>query len=275
MPELPEVETTKRGLAPKLSGQVIQSLQVYERQLRYPLPETMADIVQGQCISTVWRRAKYLVMTLDDGALLIHLGMSGSLRLTHVTQPLRRHDHVVLNLQQGLQLRFHDPRRFGCFLWIPEPVTDHPLLRNLGPEPFSDTFTGDYLWQHTKKRRAAIKVILMDSHIVVGIGNIYANEALHDAKIHPCCPANRLSLVHVERLVAASRDVLHMALQRGGTTLRDFVREDGRPGYFAQELKVYGRQGQCCPTCGLAQIACQQIAKRRSFFCPHCQHCPD
>lgn len=268
MPELPEVETTLRGIAPYLLHQRIRAVDVRDRRLRWPVPEQVAEAA-GQRVESLERRAKYLLIGLQHGALMIHLGMSGSIRvLTEHAEP-RKHDHFDIVTDQAV-LRFNDPRRFGSFLWVKLPVTDHPLLASLGPEPLSADFTGDYLRRYSRGRRLAVKNFIMDGKVVVGVGNIYASEALFMAGIHPTRPAGRVSLQRYEGLVAAIRDVLGRAIEDGGTTLRDYVNGSGTPGYFAQNLLVYGRAGRPCFQCG-APIRQKVIGQRSSFYCINCQ----
>lgn len=270
MPELPEVETTLRGITPYLRGQSIDRLLVRERRLRYPIPADTEDQVRGQRIVRTRRRGKYLLLELERGTILIHLGMSGSLRVLPADAPANKHDHIDLRLAAGRCLRLRDPRRFGTFLWTPDPPGDHPLLSHLGPEPLGPGFDGDYLYQLSRRRRGAIKAFVMDAKVVVGVGNIYANESLFLAGIHPARPCNRIGRGRYLRLAAGIRQVLASAIDQGGTTLRDFVREDGSHGYFALALKVYGREGQPCRGCG-APIRQRRIGQRSSFFCPKCQ----
>ena len=270
MPELPEVETSLRGIAPHLEGRRVLRLDARERRLRWPVPETVDLAVAGQRIIQLRRRAKYLLLQLETGTLLLHLGMSGSLRVVPVTTPPLPHDHIDLVLTDGNCLRLRDPRRFGSLHWVQGPVEAHPLLAHLGPEPLGDAFSGAYLHQQARGRRAPVKAFIMDSHVVVGVGNIYANEALHLAGIHPARAAGRISALRIDALVRAITRVLAAAIAEGGTSLRDFVREDGNPGYFAQSLRVYGRTDQPCPSCG-APIRQRRIAQRSSFYCPRCQ----
>jgi formamidopyrimidine-DNA glycosylase len=270
MPELPEVETTLRGIGPSLRKKRVQGLIVRQRRLRYPVETGSEAAVAGQRILDVRRRGKYLLVDLEQGGLLIHLGMSGSLRiLAAETQP-GPHDHIDLVLDNGSCLRLRDPRRFGIFLWTPDGPDEHPLVTHLGPEPLEPDFDGPYLYAASRHRRTAVKPFIMDSRLVVGVGNIYANESLFAAGIHPNRPCGRIGQTRYDRLVHAIRAVLRKAIAEGGTSLRDFVREDGRPGYFAQELKVYGREGMPCPGCG-APIRQRRIGQRSSFFCPKCQ----
>jgi len=271
MPELPEVETTCRGIAPHLTGNTIYRTIVRQPRLRWPVPSKLAKTITGKRITTVERRAKYLLVTLsDDATLIIHLGMSGSLRLDDPTAPLRKHDHIELHLSNGLCLRYCDPRRFGAWLHTSDNPLYHPLLIDLGPEPLSKSFTAKYLQTQLEKRRQPIKTLIMDSHLVVGVGNIYANEALFLARIHPLRAGQTLTADDCQRLVQQIKQILRRAIQRGGTTLRDFIGGDGKPGYFAQELLVYGRAGEPCPHCQtpLEEI---RLGQRSTVFCPLCQ----
>jgi formamidopyrimidine-DNA glycosylase len=270
MPELPEVETCLRGLAPHLTGRRILKLVARERRLRWPVTQAVDAAVAGQPIEAVARRAKYLLLHLPQGALILHLGMSGSLRVLPADTPPATHDHIDLLLDDGRCLRLRDPRRFGSLHWAPPPVTAHPLLAQLGPEPLSPGFDGAYLYRLSRGRRAAVKTFIMDSHVVVGVGNIYASEALHRAGVHPHRPAGRIAPARYQRLAAAIKTVLAAAIAEGGTSLRDFVREDGNPGYFARALRVYGRAGLPCPGCG-EPVRQQRIGQRSSFYCPRCQ----
>ncbi|MEA1048292.1 bifunctional DNA-formamidopyrimidine glycosylase/DNA-(apurinic or apyrimidinic site) lyase [Lamprobacter modestohalophilus] len=271
MPELPEVETSLRGIAPHLVGRRIARLEVRDYRLRWPIPADTAECLAGQTIIALRRRGKYLLFDLEEGVLLLHLGMSGSLRVLPATTMPGLHDHVDLCLEDGQCLRFRDPRRFGMLQWTPRPAEAHPLLRDLGPEPLGPVFSGDYLYQRSRGRRAPIKTFIMDSHVVVGVGNIYANESLHLARIHPNRAAGRISRERLDRLAGAIRSVLADAIAQGGTSLRDFVQEDGNPGYFAQSLRVYGRTEQPCPSCGGPIRQCR-IGQRSSFYCAVCQH---
>ncbi|EIC21981.1 bifunctional DNA-formamidopyrimidine glycosylase/DNA-(apurinic or apyrimidinic site) lyase [Thiorhodovibrio frisius] len=270
MPELPEVETTLRGIAPALTGQRIDRLLVRDRRLRQPVSLETEAQVPGQRILHLRRRAKYLLIALEEGSVLVHLGMSGSLRLVPETAAYRPHDHIELTLESGVALRLHDPRRFGIFQWIPEPAETHSLLASLGPEPLSADCDGAYLYQISRNRRAAVKSLIMDSRVLVGVGNIYANEALFMSGIHPARAAGRIGLARYQRLADAIKQVLNAAIEQGGTTLRDFLREDGNPGYFAQQLRVYGRTGEPCRQCG-APIRLGRIGQRSSFYCATCQ----
>ncbi|WP_078121190.1 bifunctional DNA-formamidopyrimidine glycosylase/DNA-(apurinic or apyrimidinic site) lyase [Thiosocius teredinicola] len=269
MPELPEVETTRRGIEPHLSGQVISGAVVRQPKLRWPVPD-LAKLLVQQRVQSVERRGKYLLLRFNNGTLIIHLGMSGSLRVLPAATAARAHDHV--DLQFGKQcLRFHDPRRFGAMLWTDSDPLKHPRLCDLGPEPLSDAFNSDYLYPIARKRNIAIKSLLMNGHVVVGVGNIYATEALFAAGIHPQRSSHRISRPRLDRLVVEVKKILRYAIERGGTTLRDFLNESGQPGYFAQELMVYGRAGEACKQCGNT-IKTRQIGQRASAFCPTCQH---
>jgi len=270
MPELPEVETTLRGISPHLRGKRIERLLVREHRLRYPVAADAEDQVRGQPIRSLRRRGKYLLLELERGTILIHLGMSGSLRVLAADSSPGKHDHIDLCLGGGACLRLRDPRRFGIFLWTPEPIAQHSLLAHLGPEPLGPDFDGDTLYALSRSRRCAVKAFVMDAKVVVGVGNIYANESLYRAGIHPSRPSNRISRERYQRLTRQIKRVLARAIEQGGTTLRDFVREDGSPGYFAVSLKVYGREGEPCTGCG-EPIRQRRIGQRSSFFCPRCQ----
>jgi len=270
LPELPEVETTRRGLVPHVRKRRIAALAVYQPRLRWPVPRTLAKQVAGQRILRVGRRAKYLLLELGSGTLLLHLGMSGNLRAVPSDSPRRAHDHFDLVLDSGLALRFNDPRRFGSLLYARGDAQRHPLLRHLGPEPLSVGFDADYLWGITRRRRIAVKQLLMNSRLVVGVGNIYASEALFRARVRPQRPARRLSRADAARVVHGVRAVLRQAIRAGGTTLRDYLGADGAPGYFRQRLYVYERAGKPCRRCGTAVRALTQGA-RSSYYCPSCQ----
>jgi len=270
MPELPEVETTRRGIEPHILGTRIQQLIVRQRRLRWPVPASLASQLQQATITAVRRRAKYLLIGTDAGTLIIHLGMSGSLRVVDAAALPGPHDHVDLVVSTGKRLRYTDPRRFGAWLWTRGEPTRHALLRNLGPEPLGDAFDGQYLYRRSRGRRVAVKAMLMDSHIIAGVGNIYANEALFLAGIHPARSAGRISEQRYRTLAQAVREVLARAIREGGTTLRDFVSGDGRPGYFQQALQVYARTGQPCRNCA-TPIREIRTGQRSTFFCPRCQ----
>ena len=269
MPELPEVETTLRGIEPYLLNQQVARVIVRDPRLRWPVPAEVSK-AEGQAFVSLQRRGKYLLLKLQQGGLIFHLGMSGSLRILQHPMTPEKHDHVDIELENGVCLRFNDPRRFGAFLWVDGEMQSHELLRDLGPEPLSAEFTTDYIYQRSRGRQLAIKNFIMNGHIVVGVGNIYASEALFMAGIHPQRAAGRISRQRYEGLVAAIRDVLARAIRRGGTTLRDFVNSDGAPGYFAQELLVYDRAGNDCFQCA-RPIEQKTIGQRSSFYCPACQ----
>lgn len=269
MPELPEVETTLRGIEPHLLNQRVARVTVRDPRLRWPIPDEVHK-AEGQSFTNLQRRGKYLLLHLHKGGLIIHLGMSGSLRIVQHAMTPEKHDHVDIELDNGSVLRFNDPRRFGAFLWVDGDMHLHELLRKLGPEPLSDFFNAKYLYDLSRNRSVAVKNFIMNGHVVVGVGNIYASEALFMAGIHPQRAAGRISRQRYESLVAAIRDVLDRAIRRGGTTLRDFVNSDGAPGYFAQELLVYDRAGSDCFQCGSA-IRQKVIGQRSSYYCPACQ----
>ena len=270
MPELPEVETTRRGLLPHTQHRRIVAVIVRNPRLRWPIPDNLAAVTQQQTISELSRRGKYLLIHLGNGTIIIHLGMSGSLRILDSHTPAGVHDHVdiVLDTQQCIRLR--DPRRFGAVLWTAQDPLTHPLLANLGVEPLSDAFTGDLLHQKSRGRSSAIKSFIMDSHNVVGVGNIYANEALFHAGIHPALAAGKVSRLRYARLVQSIRDTLSKAIIAGGSSLRDFVGSDGAAGYFQQQYFVYGRTEQACRICAqpIRQLRQNQ---RTTFYCQHCQ----
>ncbi|MGD8558691.1 MAG: bifunctional DNA-formamidopyrimidine glycosylase/DNA-(apurinic or apyrimidinic site) lyase [Gammaproteobacteria bacterium] len=270
MPELPEVETTRRGISPHIIGQEIKNVIVRQRQLRWPIPGDLSEHLIGQAIHSVERRAKYLLLDTGNGTLVIHLGMSGSLRILPADVAPEKHDHFDIVFANETLLRLRDPRRFGAVLWCHYPAVQHKLLTDLGVEPLSKDFTGDYLYRRARKRKLAIKQLIMDSHIVVGIGNIYANEALFLAGIRPSTQAHRISRVRMDNLVTACKKVLTRAIKSGGTSFRDFTRSDGRPGYFKQKLHVYGRGQQPCTICGTAIKLIRQ-QQRATYYCPTCQ----
>jgi len=270
MPELPEVETTRRGIEPHLLGRTVTAVRVRGRRLRWPIPEAIERQLPGRAIDRVGRRAKYLLIGAGEGTAIIHLGMSGSLRVLPSGEPPLKHDHVDVILDDGVCLRFRDPRRFGSLLWTLDDPGTHRLLTRLGPEPLGDTFSGTYLHKRSRTRRVAIKQFLMNSSTVVGVGNIYASESLHAAGIHPATAAGRISMKRYRLLARCVRETLEQAICAGGTTLRDFSNSEGMPGYFAQQLTVYGREGQPCMSCD-AVIERIVQSSRASFFCPECQ----
>ena len=274
MPELPEVETTRRGLEPHLQGRRIHGVILRRPDLRWPIPPDIERALPGQRIAAIRRRAKYLLLDTDAGSALLHLGMSGSLRVLPGDTPVRAHDHVDISLEDGRLLRFNDPRRFGCLLWQP-PGETHELLRDLGPEPLSDefdgaAFNGDYLFERSRGRSAPVKAFLMDQKIVVGVGNIYAAEALFAAGVSPLRAAGKVSRERYHAIAQEIRRILTYAITRGGTTLRDFLSPDSAPGYFAQELSAYGRGGEPCPKCG-RPLKQAMLAQRATVWCGHCQ----
>jgi formamidopyrimidine-DNA glycosylase len=269
MPELPEVETTLRGIEPHLSGQRITRVIVRDPRLRWPVPAEVSK-AEGQRFEHLSRRGKYLLLRLEKGGMIIHLGMSGSLRILMEPQSPMKHDHVDIELDSGACMRFNDPRRFGAFLWTDDALESHELLRHLGPEPLSTAFTAEYLYRQSRGRKVAVKNFIMNGQVVVGVGNIYASESLFMAGIHPNRAAGRVSLARYEGLVDAIRDVLGRAITRGGTTLRDFVNTEGSPGYFAQELLVYDRAGKDCFQCG-KPVRHKVIGQRSSYYCAFCQ----
>lgn len=269
MPELPEVETIKNGLAPKLIGRIIQSVHFRTKQLRYPLDQTWAQSLVGQRIDDVSRRAKYLLANIGKGGIIWHLGMSGSLRLNAPTSHYRHHDHVAITFDDNQQLIFNDPRRFGLFA-VTDDIAEYSLLKQLGQEPLAHDFTGTYLHQAAKRRRLAIKTFLMTNAIVVGVGNIYASEALFHAKLSPLLPANALSIDQCCKLVSKIKTTLRCAISAGGTSLHDFVHIDGSLGYFQKQLFVYGREGQPCRLCQ-TPITATTCNQRSTFYCPTCQ----
>jgi formamidopyrimidine-DNA glycosylase len=270
MPELPEVETTLRGIAPHVLGQQIRAVVVRNSQLRWPVPEALRQELPGRRIERIERRGKYLLLSAGDACLLVHLGMSGSLRICSAYEPILKHDHIDIDLGQDRILRYSDPRRFGCMLWLKGDPFGHPLLQTLGPEPLSEEFTGATLFRGSRGRKVPVKSLIMDSHVVVGVGNIYANEALFMAGIRPDRAAGRIAAARYDLLAACIREILGRAIAMGGTTLRDFVGGDGKPGYFKQSLHVYGRGGQPCDRCGtvLTEI---RIGQRSTVFCALCQ----
>jgi formamidopyrimidine-DNA glycosylase len=271
MPELPEVETTRRGIEPHVTGMSIVEVIVRRHDLRQPVSENLTSLEERR-IKRVSRRSKYLLLEIDDDStVLMHLGMSGSLRIIDPAEPWKKHDHVGITLESGKQLRFHDPRRFGLVLHLTQTdPMDHPLLRSLGPEPLESAFTMAHLKDACAKRSAAIKLVIMDSKVVVGVGNIYASEALFRAGILPRTPANKISKPRLAKLVTAIREVLTASILEGGTTLRDFLNSDGEPGYFAQRLFVYDRKDEPCRVCG-TPIRQAVLGQRSTYWCPVCQ----
>lgn len=270
MPELPEVETTRRGIEPYLLNESVDSLTIHQWQLRWAIPKNINQL-KDQSINAVKRRGKYILIRTHAGQAIVHLGMSGSLRIcTDNDEPRRKHDHVEMHLSNGALLRFHDPRRFGCLLWQAADQPMHSLLAKLGPEPLENDFDAAHLIQATRKRKVAIKNLIMNSHVVVGVGNIYASEALFMAGIRPTRAAGRVTYAECEKLVDAIKTILQNSIDQGGTTLRDFVNSDGEPGYFKQSLFVYGREAEQCQNCG-SVIQQKVLGQRSTFYCPQCQ----
>lgn len=269
MPELPEVETTRRGIAPLVEGRRVTGVVIREHRLRWPIPGTLPALLARRKLLQVERRAKYLLLRFRHGTLMIHLGMSGSLRVLPGDSVAERHDHFDLVLGDRC-LRLRDPRRFGAVLWTEEDPLRHPLLDHLGPEPLSPEFDAGHLHGLSRGRRVPVKQFIMDGRVVVGVGNIYASEALFQAGIHPSRPCGRIALERYQRLAMAVKSVLAAAIEQGGTTLQDFRQADGNPGYFAQELKVYGRAGAPCPDCG-SPLRQKVIGQRSSYYCGRCQ----
>lgn len=271
MPELPEVETVRRGIEPHVVNRRIKAAVVRDARLRWPVPKSFAARVAGQKIVATSRRGKYLLLHLHSGdRILIHLGMSGRLLLLQRGHPLRKHDHVDLELSSGVLLRFADPRRFGAVLHWPGNETEHTLLKGMGPEPFSEAFNGDYLFELSRGRSAAVKNFVMDGRVVVGAGNIYAAESLFRAGIKPAKAAGKITRAQYQTLAQKIREVLNEAIEQGGTTLRDFANANGEAGYFQQKLFVYGRAGEACRVCKTV-IRRLVIGQRSSFYCPRCQ----
>ncbi len=271
MPELPEVETTRKGIEPHILNKKIARVQIFEPRLRWPVPADIENLIAGHTVKAVERRAKYILIHLENCSLLIHLGMSGSLRILSDQTPRLKHDHIDIDFIDGTRLRFNDPRRFGCLLPIStQEKAHHPLLANLGPEPLSEEFDGDYLYQISRGRKSPIKTFIMDQAIVVGVGNIYANESLFKAGIAPSRAAGQVSQARYRRLANEIKAVLIAAINMGGTTLKDFVGGDGKPGYFQQTLLVYGRGGQPCTVCQkkLKEI---RLGQRSTVYCSNCQ----
>ena len=273
MAELPEVETTRRGLKPFVVGQRVVDVVVREPRLRWPVTRELVDALRGATIDALERRAKYLLLRTRRGTVIAHLGMSGSLRVLAHASPAQEHDHVDLLLGNGKLLRLRDPRRFGCLLFTRDDPHAHALLEHLGPEPLSSAFDGDVLFQKSRGRRAPVKCFLMDAEIVVGVGNIYANESLWRAGIHPRRAAGRIARPSYARLARAVKEVLAAAIEKGGTTLRDFMQSDGQPGYFHADLAVYDRTGAPCPRCR-TPIARAALGGRATHWCPACQPAP-
>jgi formamidopyrimidine-DNA glycosylase len=270
MPELPEVEVTRRGIMPFVVGQTLTRMNVYQANMRWPILRQLPKLLAQQPLLDITRRGKYLLWHFPNGTMLVHLGMSGKLRLLEKISPRQTHDHVEWIFANGCVVRLNDPRRFGSVLWTTEDVEQHPLIAALGPEPLSRDFSVKYLMQQLRNKSQAIKPFLMDSHVVVGVGNIYATEALFKAGINPTLPAKALTLAQAQRLVPAIKKILRTAIRHGGTTIRDFLTSAGQPGYFSLHLAVYGRAGEPCLQCGTTIVGIRQ-AQRATAYCPKCQ----
>lgn len=271
LPELPEVETTRRGVCSHIINKQVTEVIIRQNKLRWEVSSSLPKNLIGNVIHDVGRRGKYLLFESTTGTMLIHLGMSGSLRIIKTMEPPGKHDHVDLVFENGSALRYTDPRRFGCILWQKKEKGIHPLLQNLGPEPLSENFHYLYLYKKSRGRAGLIKTFIMDSKVVVGVGNIYANEALFLAGISPKRAAGNISKARYENLVLSIRKVLERAIKAGGTTLRDFTNSSGEPGYFKQSLNVYGRGGGECRICK-ASLKEIRVSQRSTVYCPSCQH---
>ncbi len=270
MPELPEVETSRLGIIPHIQGQIVEKVILRHVHLRWPINRELETKLIHQTISDISRRGKYILLKIGHGTLILHLGMSGSLRIVTAETPAKKHDHVDIIFTHGLCLRLNDPRRFGAVIWTEEDISQHALLKNLGVEPLTAEFNGDYLFRKSRGRKTSVKQFLMDSHIVVGVGNIYANEALFAAKIHPKRAAGKLTKTDCAALTKHIKKILNAAIKQGGTTLRDFVSSEGKPGYFRHRLKAYGRAGAPCLRCR-SKLKNIRIGQRTTVFCPSCQ----
>lgn len=270
MPELPEVETSRRGIEPFILKQTVTDVIIRQRQLRWPITPSLKRQLIQQTINYVHRRGKYILLGTDAGTVIMHLGMSGSLRILDKNVAAEKHDHIDICFSNNKVLRLRDPRRFGAVLWTKENPLEHKLLALLGPEPLSDAFTAEYLHAMSRKRTVAIKTFIMNSHIVVGVGNIYASESLFAASINPKRSADKISLQRYQILVPVIKNILQRSIEQGGTTLRDFTQQDGKPGYFQQTLSVYGRASQPCNICGKPIKQFTQ-AQRSTFYCANCQ----
>lgn len=271
MPELPEVETVKRGLTPLVTNKAIATVALRQTHLRWPIPNNLGQLLKNQSITSIERRSKYLLFAFNHGTLIIHLGMSGTLRFHAKPPHPEKHDHVDICFHDQSCLRYNDPRRFGAILWTDSDVAQHKLLKNLGPEPLSNHFTYEYFFEKTRKRQCNIKQLIMNSQIVVGVGNIYANEALFEAGIKPTKSAGKLTKQQTKSLLSAIQLTLRQAIKQGGTTLKDFKNSEGKPGYFTMQLQVYGKGNKPCPKCcnPLKEL---KLNGRSTFFCHLCQH---
>ena len=270
MPELPEVETTKRGISKHVCQSPVTNVTVRQAKLRWPVPGNLSQLLVGHKFQSVERRGKYLLLSTDHGTLIIHLGMSGSLRILPDDTPPEKHDHVDICFASTTLLRLRDPRRFGAILWSNSVPAQHELINSLGIEPLSRQFNGKYLHEKSRRRKVNIKQFIMNSHIVVGVGNIYASEALFLSTIRPNTAAHKISLQRMEKLADCIKIVLRKAIRKGGTSLRDFTQTDGKPGYFQQSLNVYGRSGEPCVNCG-SIIKLMKQGQRSTYYCPKCQ----
>ena len=270
MPELPEVETVRRGITPVIQNQTIKSIVVRQPKLRYPIPSHLNQTLKDTMVTDIKRRSKYLLLETELGHLIIHLGMSGRIHALTDPPPPNKHDHVDIHFHNDICLRYHDPRRFGMILWTHDDPSQHSLIKHLGPEPLTDDFHDDLLWEKSRKRQVSVKQFIMDSKVVVGVGNIYASESLFQAGISPKRAANKVAKLRYQTLVDCIKTVLNKAIDAGGTTLKDFSAADGKPGYFQQELFVYGRNGQPCIRCRTTICKLTQ-GQRSTFYCPKCQ----
>jgi len=269
MPELPEVEVCRMGVKPHIEQQQVKQVVVRQKQLRWPVPDEVKSI-EGQRVQAVDRRSKYLMLVFETGTVLVHLGMSGAIRVIDKQTPIIKHDHFDIEFNNGKVLRLNDPRRFGAVLWMPDHQDVDGILAKLGPEPLTEDFNAEYLYKKSRNRKMPIKNFLMNNQVVVGVGNIYANESLFKAGIHPEAQAGNVGKKRYESLTAIVKEVLAAAIKQGGTTLKDFTQTDGKPGYFAQELLVYGKAGKPCPTCQTPLMEVRQ-SNRSSVFCKTCQ----
>lgn len=270
MPELPEVETVKRGIIDHVQHKIVRNVIIRCHQLRWPVPDNLPALITDKRVENLSRRGKYLLFHFAHGSMILHLGMSGVLRLLDDATPLKKHDHIDFHFNNDVMLRYNDTRRFGAVLWTEEPTEQHALLSKLGPEPLSDAFSAEYLFNLTRKRTMPIKSLIMNSHCVVGVGNIYANESLFSAGIHPAKPADQLNLSACEQLTHTIKTIISQAIEAGGTTLKDFRQSDGKPGYFSQSLQVYGRGGQPCQVCDTV-LSSSKLGQRQTVFCLGCQ----
>lgn len=270
MPELPEVETTRLGIQSYIENQTITQMVIRQGQLRWPIPSSLPQQLQGNIVQKVTRRGKYLLFEMEQGALILHLGMSGRLAVLKQKIPPQKHDHVDIEFAHHMILRFTDPRRFGAILWADGEALQHPLLVKLGVEPLTPDFSAKYLWHAAQGRKKSIKSFIMDNQVVVGVGNIYATEALFLAGIHPKRPAGLVSEIEMIKLVDVIKSTLLKAIQQGGTTLKDFLNSEGKPGYFSQQLLVYGRNGLPCTVCN-RMLQSMQIGQRSTVYCFYCQ----